>query len=146
MKRTLATVLMAGTFAVAAHGAATRAPQDATRTTWSGVYTEDQAKRGEAVYAKACASCHGPELDGVDQASPLAGKDFAAGWDTLSLSDLFTRIKVSMPADKPGSLTPEEVAQTIAFILRKNGFPAGASELGTQADTLKSITYVATKP
>src|SRR5262245_57958043 len=35
-----------------------RADQGAGTTTWSGVYTEEQAKTGAAVYAKNCSECH----------------------------------------------------------------------------------------
>ena len=32
---------------------------DQQKTTWDGIYTEAQAKRGEALYSQSCASCHG---------------------------------------------------------------------------------------
>ena len=78
--------------------------ESAARTTWSGVYTDAQAKRGETMYGKTCASCHAPDLSGVGQSPPLAGKDFNSDWNDTSMSDLFERIRVSMPADAPGSL------------------------------------------
>jgi len=33
-----------------------------SRSVWDGVYTEAQAKRGEAIYEQNCVSCHGPAL------------------------------------------------------------------------------------
>jgi cytochrome c len=36
-----------------------RGQEAAKMTVWDKVYTDDQAKRGEAVYAKSCAACHG---------------------------------------------------------------------------------------
>ena len=33
-------------------------------TVWDGVYTAEQAKRGAALYADNCASCHGLALGG----------------------------------------------------------------------------------
>ena len=114
----------------------------AARSTWDDVYTEAQAKRGGTVYVDRCASCHADDLSGRDQAPALAGKDFNADWNDLSLNDLFERIRVSMPADKPGSLARQEVADVTAFILSKGEFPAGQTELATDADTLKAIKFL----
>jgi mono/diheme cytochrome c family protein len=113
---------------------------------WSGVYTEAQAKRGEAIYADRCASCHAPDLSGIDQAPALAGGDFTAEWNDQAVNDLFERVRISMPADKPGSLERQQVADVLAFILQKNDLPAGQSELPTTAETLKEIRFPAKKP
>src|SRR5690349_25016350 len=78
--------------------------QDQPKTTWDGVYSDDQAKRGADAYAKACASCHGPDLAGLDTAPSLTGSDFNASWNDQTLDDLFERARTSMPADAPGSL------------------------------------------
>ena len=87
------------------------------RTTADGVYSDAQAARGETVYGKACASCHQADLSGDGQTPALTGKDFSADWHDQSLGDLFDRTRISMPADKPGSLPPAEVADVIAFLL-----------------------------
>jgi S-disulfanyl-L-cysteine oxidoreductase SoxD len=116
------------------------------RTTWSGVYSEAQAKRGETLYTERCLSCHGDSLGGIDQAPPLTGKDFNADWNDLSVNDLFERIRISMPADNPGTLERQQVADVTAFLLSKDTFPPGETELAADADTLKAIKFVATKP
>jgi cytochrome c len=113
---------------------------------WSGVYTEAQAKRGEALYADKCASCHAPDLSGIDQAPALAGSDFMTNWNDQSMNDLFERVRISMPADKPGSLEKQEVADALAFILQKNSAPSGSTELPTDGEALKAIKVVAKKP
>ena len=113
-----------------------------SRSVWDGVYTDAQAKRGEALYADRCASCHAPDLSGLDQAPPLTGADFGTEWNDTSLNDLFERIRISMPGDKPGSLDRQQVADALAFILNKNNFPAGAMELTTEAEDLKAIRFV----
>jgi mono/diheme cytochrome c family protein len=118
----------------------------AADTIWSGVYTEAQAKRGDALYAEQCGSCHAPDLSGIDQAPALIGSDFTSEWNDLSLNDLFERVRISMPADKPGSLERQQVADAIAFILQKNGLPAGQTELATTAEALKPITFLAKRP
>jgi alcohol dehydrogenase (cytochrome c) len=69
-----------------------------------------------------------------------------ANWNDLSMHDLFERVRISMPGDKPGSLPRQEVADVLAFVLQKNGLPAGTEELATDPDTLKLIKFLAKKP
>ena len=116
------------------------------RSTQDGVYSDAQAKRGEAVYVKTCAGCHQPDLSGDGQTPALVGKDFNMDWVDQSLGDLFERTRISMPADKPGSLAPADVADIIAFLLNKGSFPAGQAELPPDAAALKAIKFVAPKP
>ncbi len=118
--------------------------QPSGRSTQDGVYAEAQAKRGEAGYAKSCAGCHGPDLTGVDAAPSLTGNEFNSGWNDLTLDDLFDRIRTTMPGDAPGSLSREQCADILAFILAKDGFPAGPSEL-VAGPALKDIKFVVTK-
>ena len=56
---------------------------------------------------------------------------------------MFERIHVTMPGDAPGSLKPVEVADVIAFMLSKGGFPAGQTELRNDAAALKQLKYAA---
>jgi mono/diheme cytochrome c family protein len=115
------------------------------KTTRDGVYTDAQATRGEAVYTKACVGCHQADLSGDGQTPALTGKDFNMDWIDLSLGDLFERTRLSMPADKPGSLPPADIADVMAFLLSKGKFPAGQGELPADAAALKTIKYVAPK-
>ena len=116
------------------------------KTTWDGVYSEAQAKRGETAYGQACAPCHGPDLGGVDSAPSLSGPEFLAGWNDQTLDDLFERIRATMPADAPGSLSRLQYVDIVAFILAKNGFPAGQTELPPLNPSLKEIKLVSQKP
>src|ERR1700726_4723116 len=103
-----------------------------TRTVWDGVYTDDQAKRGEGFYGKECASCHGGELTGGESAPPLAGDSFFANWNGLTLGDLFERIRISMPQNAPGSLSRQQNADILAFVFSVNKFPTGSEELAKE--------------
>ena len=60
---------------------------------------------------------------------PLRGAQFVANWTGLTLSDLFTRNRVSMPQEAPGSLSRQQNADILAYILSQNGYPAGQTEL-----------------
>src|SRR4029079_7736686 len=110
----------------------------APRSVTDGVYTADQAKRGEMLYAETCASCHDPKLiGGIGPA--LAGKDFIAAWKDKTVGDVFTKIKVEMPLTAPGPLSAYQTADVVSFILSANQFPAGAKALPADATPLKDI-------
>jgi len=116
------------------------------KTTIDGIYSEAQAARGEKVYAASCTTCHGDDLSGGGQTPPLAGKEFNSDWNDLSMGDLYDRTHLSMPADKPGSLTPEQTVDVIAYLLKKGSFPAGPADLPTDTAALKAIKFVSPKP
>jgi|SRR5919106_4545542 cytochrome c553 len=116
------------------------------RTVWSGVYTEVQSKRGEAIYVEMCGNCHGAELEGLDMSPPLAGATFSSNWNELTLGDLADRIRISMPSDRPGTMTRAQVADVMAFLLKANRFPAGQTELAQEVPLLKQIRIIAEKP
>ena len=116
-----------------------------SRTVWNGVFTADQAKRGADLYANTCASCHGLALTGGESAPPLTGGEFMSNWSGLTLDDLFDRIRTTMPADRPGTLTRAQTAVILAHILNVGQFPPGTAELSTQTETLKQIRIEAVK-
>jgi mono/diheme cytochrome c family protein len=116
------------------------------KTTLDGIYSDAQATRGENVYGSSCTTCHGDDLSGGGQTPPLAGKEFNSDWNDLSMGDLYDRTHLSMPADKPGSLTPEQTVDVIAYLLKKGSFPAGQADLPTDTAALKAIKFVSPKP
>ena len=117
-----------------------------SRSVWDGVYTPGQSKRGAALYANECASCHGSALNGGESAPPLTGGEFFSNWNGLTVGDLFERIRVSMPADNPGKLTREQDADILAFMLKFNRFPAGDKEMPADLEALKKIHFEVAKP
>ena len=115
--------------------------QPPTRSVWDGVYSDEQATRGKGLYAEQCASCHGSEMTGGEMAPPLAGGEFMAGWDGLTVGDLFERIRISMPQNAPGSLSGQQNADILSFVFSANKFPAGTTELPKEAGILKQIKF-----
>lgn len=113
----------------------------APRSLWDGVYTQEQAKRGESAYVERCARCHGTDLSSGDNVPPLVGTEFLSTWNTKTVGDLFERIRKTMPADKPGTITKQQDSDIVAYILNVNKFPAGNAELGTQSELLKQIQF-----
>jgi mono/diheme cytochrome c family protein len=98
-------------------------------TVWDGVFTAAQAARGGAVFAEACAECHGADPKGPSRL-PLTGERFLDHWMEDSLDSLLNRIK-SMP--KRGDLDDSSYADVLGFLLDANGFPAGNRELKAAA-------------
>ena len=89
----------------------------------AGPYTDAQATAGQAAYAKSCATCH----DGGGEAGALSGPGFANGWKTRTTQDLYALIHDTMPFDNPGSLTADQAASIVGYILKNNGVPAGST-------------------
>ena len=125
-------------FAAAAVCAAAALAQP-SRSVWDGTFTEDQARRGEAVSQKECVNCHGAALSGGEEAPALEGAAFLSDWNGLTVGDLFDRIRKSMPQDDPSRLTRQQDADVLAYILSLNSFPAGKGELAAQSEVLKQI-------
>lgn len=122
------------------------ASAQSSSSVWDGVYTEEQAKRGEALYSQYCGECHGPDLTGGDQVASLTGDVFMSNWNGLTLGDLLERIRVSMPLDNPDRANRQQKADIVAFLLSFNKFPAGSTELARQTEVLQQIRFESTKP
>ena len=120
--------------------------QPPSKSIWDGIYTEEQATRGQGLYSQECASCHGGELTGGEMAPPLAGGEFLAGWDGLTVGDLFERVRISMPQNNPGSLSGQQNADILAFMFKASKFPTGTTELAKDAGILKQIKFEVKKP
>ena len=108
---TLLVITALGAAHVGGPGAAVAA--QAMKSQWDGVYSAEQAKRGERLYVEHCSACHGDDLIGGGTAPALTGGDFNATWDQLTLGDVFERLRVSMPQDNPGGLCSTSSAMAI---------------------------------
>jgi hypothetical protein len=100
--------------------------QSAARSVRDGVYTVEQANRGEPTFRNVCALCHPDPM-------------WRSAWVGQSAGELYAFILKSMPDDNPGSMTGSEVVDVLAYILRSNGLPAGAVELPESVDELNQI-------
>ena len=146
MKFTVAVLALVGAMGFGVFGARGTVSAQGSKSQWDGVYTEEQAKRGEGLYAQYCASCHGPDLAGGEMAPGLTGGEFSSNWNDLSLSELFDRIRISMPQNSPGSLSRQQNADIMSYMLFKASVPSGKMELPTQSEVLGTIKFVASKP
>jgi S-disulfanyl-L-cysteine oxidoreductase SoxD len=120
------------------------APTASETSTSSGVYTEEQAQRGKKVHAAVCAQCHGLKLDGAGepdmiQAPPIAGRALLKKWYGASVASLFAYTKTTMPPTNPASLTDQEYADAISYMLKLTNMPAGTRELPATTAQLSAI-------
>ena len=115
---------------VATTPAAAAAPAGSI-STLSGVYTEDQASRGNTIHNQNCTSCHGTEM--------YSGEAFTRRWATQPAFALYELIRTTMPADNPGSLTRKQYADIVAYVFKLNGSPAGRQELPDDKAALEKI-------
>jgi len=101
------------------------------RSTQAGVYSAEQAARGQDVYAGMCKSCH--------TAASHTGIAFQKSWEGRPLSELFGYISTKMPKNEPGSLAAEEYADVLAYLLKLNQMPVGTTELPADTTLLGTI-------
>jgi S-disulfanyl-L-cysteine oxidoreductase SoxD len=109
---------------------------------WDGVYTTAQAERGKTAFETSCINCHNRDLAGSVRGPALRGDKFMLDWQDGSVNNLFTKIRFSMPATYPDSVSDEVKLDIVAYLLQANGFPAGSEELKVDADRLEAIQIV----
>ena len=111
----------------------------ASRSVWDGVFTKEQASRGQKAYREECLKCHGENLLGGENGPAIAGSDFVAQWNGESVGSLFETIRKTMPSDNPGNLSTRQYADLVAYVLSENKFPVGEKELDREVAALNEI-------
>lgn len=96
-------------------------------------FTTAQADRGQRLFTDVCGVCHG--------SAEFRGALFDLTWMADPVADFFQFISQSMPQDRPGSLTPEEYASVVAYLLRLNGLTAGDAELPSDSGALERFRW-----
>jgi cytochrome c5 len=132
MKRTHIVLALAAVALMAVPAPASAQQEDNDqRSTLDGVYTAEQASRGETVYRQECSLCHAP--------NDFSGAGFMRAWNNRSVAHLFNMVFNTMPQDSPGRLRPEEYAAVISYFFKLNGMPEGDEELPTDDESLNKI-------
>ena len=120
----------------------------ATTSILDGVFTAEQALRGQVAYTGPCDRCHGYKLDGAPDdpdmlpAPPVAGPKFLRKWNGRTLAALVEYLGATMPANNPGYLSADEWADIVAYMLATSGMPAGGAELRSSREALASVVIV----
>lgn len=96
-------------------------------------FTTAQADRGQRLFTDVCGVCHG--------LSEFRGPLFGLTWMADPVADFFQFISQSMPQDRPGSLSPQEYASVVAYLLRLNGLRPGDVELPHDSEALERYRW-----
>jgi mono/diheme cytochrome c family protein len=115
-----------------AFAVAQRAPGSA------GWYTKAQAVTGAKAYQKTCAGFHGAKLQG-GMAPALVGKQFWLTYGGKKVSTLWSTVHTQMPMMAPGSVSAKNSTDIMAFLLQRNGLPAGTVPLDDTVDLSKVL-------
>jgi len=99
--------------------------QDEKQSVQSGVYSEEQAARGEKTFSEACLVCHQPE--------EFRQGNYMEGWSGQTVGDFVGFIRSTMPEDNPGRLKRREYIDIVSFFFQQNGLPAGDADLERDA-------------
>jgi mono/diheme cytochrome c family protein len=96
-------------------------------------YTADQAARGQRTFSTICAVCHGR--------NEFTGPIFRVTWMADPIGAIFDHIATKMPQNRPGSLTPQQYIDVVAYMLQLNRRPAGDRELPPDPELLARMTW-----
>ncbi len=86
---------------------------------------------GEQWFRSVCMECHAT--------GNLTNPDFRLQWRGKSAFELFERIRSTMPASKPGTLTQGTYASIVAYLMKMNGMPVGIRRVSSDSSALASI-------
>src|SRR5262245_49681683 len=134
-------------FSIGAAALIGAARQPAGAPARAALYTDAQAAAGESLYRRSCAACHGATLTG-GAAPSLTGPSFEASWSDprVSVADVFFIARTTMPPRASNTLTAQDHAAVFAYILKINGFPAGAAALTATSPELESAHVAIANP
>lgn len=110
------------------------------------LYTKAQAAAGAKAYTATCTQCHGENLEG-GVGPALRGPNLVrlAKKTKLTVGDFFSFMALQMPLNAPASLPKNQYASIMAYILARNGYPAGSKALAYDA-AMHSNVIITTYP
>ena len=121
--------LLAASAAIAACGSSSHSSTSSTAPATAA----EQVSRGQALFGRHCAKCHGDSGQGTEDAPRIVGlREGALPLDPppsrkvrksrfVNVGDVADFVMANMPAKKPGSLQPDEYLAILAFDLHANG-------------------------
>lgn len=116
---------------VEAPAEAAETEEEAAPAERTGLFTAEQAERGEQTFDNTCSFCHAT--------SQFSGSTFMRSWGGAPVDQLYSLIASTMPYDAPGSLSTQQYVDVVAYILELNDLPAGDTELPTDPAALSEI-------
>jgi hypothetical protein len=131
MRRSFFAVLASLAVVTSANAQSTDSTANRGKSVLQGVYSEEQATRGDGEHQANCTTCHSTEN--------YAGDAFVKAWVGRTAFDLFDQLKTTMPEDNPGGLSAQQYTDIIAYIFKVNGYPAGAEALPADPEALRLV-------
>jgi S-disulfanyl-L-cysteine oxidoreductase SoxD len=104
----------------------------------TGVYTEDQAKKGAATVELICSTCHQPKWFG--------GPEWKEHWGFGEVYWVYDFIRKNMPYGQPGTLSNQEYRDVVAYMLKNAGYKAGTTELPRTDEGMMGIVFPTPNP
>lgn len=92
-------------------------------------FTQEQADAGRKFYRDTCQVCHGSTLANGQFGTPLKGSLFHDKWKGKSVGEIEQFMFEKMPPDKVMTLTPDQIAIALAYILSRNDVMPGNEPL-----------------
>jgi alcohol dehydrogenase (cytochrome c) len=108
-------------------------------------YTNEQALRGQPVYAQACQTCHGATLEGTQFGPALKGAVFEGHWRGRPRTAFSERIRTTMPPGRLGSLSGEAYTDIEAYVIRSGAGAAAALPVSGAGDTRSTTAQAQTE-
>ena len=105
--------------------------ETAEKTIWDGVYTSEQADRGQLALQQRCTACHAD--------SEWSSATFINRWAGRPILTLYDNIRLTMPYNAPARLSREQYSDIVASMLRLNGAPPGDVPLPDDVEGLQRI-------
>ena len=130
------------TFMVLSIPAVQAQSQASGKSVLDGVFSDAQARRGQAAYTAHCSICHGDVLEGVS-APELTGKHFLERWREDTLDNIYNFIRENMPfgrAPDAKRIPDNDYLDILTHILNVNGYRSGATDL--RPDLLENVMLV----
>jgi mono/diheme cytochrome c family protein len=106
----------------------------AAATILDGVFTAEQAARGQQIAQANCFGCHSQN----EWSNPM----FLSVWSGRPVAGFVQNIQATMPYDSPGRLTRQEYTDIFSYMLRLNNAPPGQAELPSDDAGLNTIQMV----
>ena len=126
-----ASLVVVGLLTMYAHPAMAQSGSDGQgQSTLDGVYTVEQARRGEKIVAETCGACHMQDW---------FVETLMQSWAGAPVGMLYELIATTMPQDSPGGLSQQQYADVLAYIFELNELPAGQKELSASKEVLGTI-------